>query len=165
MKTKSAILALMLFIVANTGIAQLKKVHAYKQASLPGIVRDNDQRVETFNYWFYIEVSKPEKIRITGLWIAGKQFESKTETITSLPVKKIVITGASDNDTIIMAPATRNVVLLVYPSGEKKDPVIATKYLSGLISSSELVIAYIWKGKKYYATVKKIKTLAPDAHS
>lgn len=151
----------------------VKKIHAYKQASIPGILpvladetgnKQREERKQTYNYWFYIELLKNDSINIDGLWIAGLRCELKTETVTTLPVKKIIYTGSMVNDTITMAPATQNKVLLVYPSGVSKDTVITSRYLKKLTATFELVIAYTWKKKKYYAGIKKVKELPPDVH-
>lgn len=150
--------------------AQVKKVYAYKQASIPGtIIRPGEKDIEekngikqrehkqNFNYWFYLSIPKKEKVNITGLWIDGKQYDIKSEIITELPVKKIVYTGIEKNDTTIMVPVTINKVLLVYPAGIKSAGVKLK-----LAATNELVIRYTWKGKIHYCTTRKIKELVPD---
>lgn len=177
MKTRFTIPVCFFCLALFTGSGYIKwpvkKIHAYKQASIPGIVpqltdetgnKQREQRKQTYNYWFYIEIPKNDSIIITGLWIAGQRTEFKTETVTTLPVKKIIYTGSLVNDTITMAPATQNKVLLLYPSGVSKDTVITSRYLQKLTATYELVIAYIWKKNKYYAAIKKMKELPPDAH-
>ena len=149
----------------------VKKIYGYKQASIPGALlnypEENDiqptgktKPKQNYNYWFFLEFLKNEKIHITGLWISGIHYELKTDTITELPVIKIVFTGMVKNDTTIMVPATKNKVLLVHPSGEskKKD----SKYESDLARQNELVVRYTWKNKIYYSTMKKLKEIIPD---
>ncbi len=175
MNKKLLLLISFTIILLSPAFGQLKKVYAYKQASLPGIQprvtteegggnKQRAERKETFNYWFYISFSKKEKITVTGLWISGKRFTVKSEPITELPVKKINYTAASANDTITMVPFTRNAVMLTYPSGMANDTTPVSKYLLNLVNHNELVIVYFWKGKKYYAVKKMISTLAPEAH-
>lgn len=150
--------------------AQVKKVYAYKQASIRGNTigsGENDieeksgtkqrEQKQNFNYWFYLSIPKKEKVNITGLWIDGKQYDLKSETINDLPVKKIVYTGLEKNDTTIMVPVTANKVILVYPGGIK--PAGAKLKLA---AANELVIRYTWKGKVQYASARKIKELNPD---
>jgi hypothetical protein len=152
--------------------AQVKKIYAYKQASIPGILPDysdeNDikdekakkpERKQNYNYWFYLSILKTDNITVTGLWISGKQYDIKTETVKDLPVKKIVFTGLEKNDTTIMVPKTSNKIILVYPSGEKADD---SKYALNFAKTNDLVIRYIRKGKILYTTLKKIKELTPD---
>jgi len=162
------IICLSVFTLNST--AQVKKVYAFKQASIPGINIGNDnndikeknstkqsERKQNFNYWFYLSIPKKENVSIKGLWIDGKQYEIKSETITDLPVKKIIYTGLVKNDTIIMAPATSNMIMLIYPGAEKNDNIVLSS-----ARTNELVIRYTWKGKTYYTTIKKIKELTPD---
>jgi len=174
---KKVFIPVVLLAIIISGFTQLKppvkKLYGYKQASIPGILpthtKENDiqptrktKPKQNFNYWFYLEIAKTEKINVTGLWIGGIQYDIKTETITDLPVKKIVFTGMEKNDTTIMMPWTKNTVLLIYPSGEIKDAVIRSKYISNLARSNELVIRYSWKNRIYYTTVRKLKELIPD---
>ena len=176
MKKPIFIPALLLVVMAS-GFIQLKppvkKTYGYKQASIPGIVptysNENDIQPtpktnpkQNYNYWFYLEISKSEKINVTGLWISGIAHDITTETINQFPVKKIIFTGMDKNDTTIMVPRTKNKVMLIYPSGESKDTTVNSNYITNLTSTNELVICYVWKNKRYYATVKKLKELNPD---
>jgi hypothetical protein len=174
MKNRS-IIPVLLLITVISGFTQVKppvkKVYGYKQASIPGILpnysEENDiqptgktKPKQNYNYWFYLEFPKTEKINITGLWISTIRYDIKVDTITRFPVKKIVFTGMEKNDTTIMVPATKNKVFLVYPSGENK--VDDSKYVLNLARINELVIRYTWKKQTYYTTLKKLKELNPD---
>ena len=172
MKIKILIPFICLFIISVNGSAQVKKVYAYKQASIPGIIPASDENdikekndgkktewKPNYNYWFYLSIPKTEKVTVTGLWIDGKQYDLKSETITNLPVKKIVFTGFEKNDTTIMVPVTSNKVILIYPVAEKPGD---SKYALNFARTNELVIRYASKGKTHYITVKKIKELIPD---
>jgi len=173
---KKIFIPVILLIIVASGFTQVKppvkKIHGYKQASIPGILPDysNENDIQpagktkpkqNYNYWFYIEFPKTEKINITGLWISGIRHDIKADTITDLPVRKVVFTGMENNDTTIMVPATKNRVMLIYPSGESKS-TNDSKYVLNLTRINELVIRYSWKNKIFYATVKKLKELNPD---
>jgi hypothetical protein len=176
MKKPIIILAILLFIIGSAFIQvkpPVKKIYGYKQASIPGIVpkysNENDVQPtpktkpkQNYNYWFYLEISTTEMLKVTGLWISGIAHDIKVESINELPVKKIIFTGMGKNDTTIMVPRTINKVILIYPSRESKDTTINSKYAKSLITTNELVIGYVWKNKKYYTTVKKLKELNPD---
>jgi hypothetical protein len=149
----------------------VKKVYGYKQASIAGILpnysEENDiqpsgktKRKQNYNYWFYLEFPKTEKINITGLWISGIRHDIKTDTITDLPIRKVIFTGMEKNDTTIMVPLTKNKIILVYPSGESK--INDSKYALNLAHLNELVLRYVWKNNTYYTTMKKLKELSPD---
>ncbi len=172
---KKIFIPVFLLIVIVSGFTQakppVKKVYGYKQASIPGILpnysQENDiqpsgkiKHKHNYNYWFYLEFSKTEKINITGLWISGIRHDIKTDTITDLPIRKIIFTGLEKNDTTIMVPATKNKIILVYPSAESK--IDDSKYALNLARSNELVVRYVWKNKTYYTTMKKLKALDPD---
>jgi len=172
---KKIFIPVFLLIVIVSGFTQtkppVKKIYGYKQASIPGILPDyfeeNDIQPSgktkpkpNYNYWFYLEFPKTEKINITGLWISGIRHDLKKDTITDLPIRKIIFTGMGKNDTTIMVPATKNKIILVYPSGESK--INDSKYALNLARLNELVVRYTWKNKIYYTTMKKLKELTPD---
>jgi|SRR5687767_8676341 len=139
----------------------IKKIHAYRQGTVPGIPPSgNAERNPTYNYWIYIETSG--KITVTDIWISGKRFSVKKEPVMKTPVMKINYNAANGTDTITMVPETKYNVMLIYPSGKIKDSAIGSKYVSGLIKKSELVIGYFWKGNKYFAPVKAFTSLEPD---
>ena len=172
---KKIFIPIFLLVTIVSGFTQVKppvkKVYGYKQASIPGILPDFSEENDihpsgkakpkhNYNYWFYLEFLKTEKINITGLWISGIRYELKTDTITELPVRKIIFTGMDINDTTIMVPATKNKIILVYPSGESR--IDDSKYVLNLARLNELVVRYTWKNKIYYTTMKKLKQLDPD---
>ena len=81
------------FAFTITSSAQVKKIYAYKQASIPGNIistEDNDikekngikqtEQTQNFNYWFYISIPKKEKVIVTGLWINNQQYDIKSES-------------------------------------------------------------------------------------
>ena len=157
--------------VCITATAQIKpvikKIFAYRQTTVPGIPpAGNAERKPTYNYWIYIENSgKSEKFSVADIWISGKRFSVKTEPVTKTPVMKLNYNGASRVDTVILVPESRYNVMLIYPSGKIRDSSIGSKYVSGLIKKSELVIGYFWKGKKYFAPIKAFISLEPDISS
>jgi len=172
MKKNLLISFISLFVIIASGCAQVKKVYAYKQASIPGIIpasdendiRENNDSKKTewkqnYNYWFYLSIPKTGSITVTGLWIDGTQYDLKSETVNNLPVKKIVFTGLEKNDTTIMVPVTGNKIVLVYPQSEKQ---VQPGHMLSQARTNELVIRYTLKNKTHYTTVKKIKELTPD---
>ena len=98
MNKKLLLLVSVTFIVLFPACAQVKKIYAYKQASIPGIqpglitqeggesIQVPARRKATFNYWFYTGFSKNEKIEVTALWISGKKYSVKSE-----PVNRLII--------------------------------------------------------------------------
>ena len=168
-------------IILISGFTQkkppVKKVYAYKQASIPGILPDHSEendikekdgakkveRKQNYNYWFYLEMPKAEKINITGLWISGIRHDIKAEIMIDLPVRKIIFTGLDKNDTTIMVPVTKNKIILVYPSGESKvESKVIPHQVFSPIRENELVVSYTSKGKFFYTSIKTIRELNPD---
>ena len=104
MSKKKFIPAFLLIVIVSAlhrAKPPVKKVYGYKQASIPGIIPDYTEENDiqpsgktkpklNFNYWVYLEYPKTEKINITGLWISGIRHDIKTDTITDLPVRKII---------------------------------------------------------------------------
>lgn len=165
------IITLLGYSISTQGQA-IRKVHAYKQASLPGIypvivdTKGNEIQPEykpSYNYWFYLEIPKSEKIIIADIWIEGKRFSVKSEPITKTPYKKVIHTGAIPPDTVVIVPKTPNRVIFFYPSGSLKDSMGGSRYLAGLVRDNELVIGYFRKGKKYFKAVRMITSLPPEA--
>ena len=83
---KKVFIPLILLLVLFSSFIQVKppvkKVYGYKQASIPGILPNYSEEnnihptgkskpKQNYNYWFYLEFLKTEKINITGLWISG----------------------------------------------------------------------------------------------
>lgn len=151
----------------------VKKLHAYKQANLPGILprlpgdennKQRSERKETYNYYLYIEVAKKENISVSAVYISGKKVKIKTDTIIMLPVAKLINTEATIPDTVTLVKATKNRVVMITPYGEITSTAAINAFHKKLIRENELVVFYRWKGKTYFNLVKKMTTLAPDAH-
>lgn len=57
--------------------------------------------------------------------------------------------------------ATKLTVHLLNPGDTLLKPPLLTGSLKKLMKENELVLAYVWKGKKYYAALKKLTELEP----
>ncbi len=154
----------LLVVFANSQIV-VRKVHAYKQANIPGAmpIEGMEQKISN-NYWIYIETKKTEKITVSDLWINGKRFAAKNQTIARTPVRKIINTGNITPDTVLLVPRTIYKVILATPTNRLKDSVITTKPLVDMIKRSDVVIGYLWKGKKYFTSLREFAVLQSEAH-
>ena len=146
----------------------VKKIYAYKQASLPGIQprtaeKGGVERKETFNYWFYLSFPDSKNININNIWIAGKKFSVKTETVETSPVNKSNNISSAGNETTELVPKTKHRVILIYPSGLNNDEEELSARILKKIKKNELVINFTWKEKKRFAGKKLIKVLSPEA--
>ena len=111
------------------------------------------------NLWLYLVM--PEKLVFTPteLYLNGKKYRVKTERVTKTPV---VFTDASIPDepkTTVMVPETSRAVWQLTPLAEQKP--ITSAMMKKLASQNEVMVGYIVKGKKYYASLKKLTWLEP----
>jgi hypothetical protein len=173
MKTRIQILFLLTGLTILSGTARarppVKKVFAYKQASIPGI-RPNlpanvqRERKQTYNYWIYLGVRSTGELSFSEIWIEGKKFTVKAEEAANHPIIKLINTGTGSQDTLKLVPENYKRVILVYPSGEPDNQAAGSRRLKRLTRKNELVIVYNYKGKKCYARSGTIKELEPDVH-
>ena len=147
------------------------KVYAYSQAILPGTRRVNtvdesgkeikEVAERKISYSIYVEQKRSTVIKIISVWINGKSYTAKTDTVSQTPVE--TKTGDPANTTVTLVPKSFNTILLITPGSEKLPIKQPSSYLKKAVASSELVIIYEWKGKFWYSKVKKIKELKPLA--
>lgn len=172
MNKKSFLLTLVSLCFMTQAFGQVKcpvkKIYAYKQASLPGIQprtaeKGGDERKETFNYWLYLTIPDSKNININNIWIAGKKFAVKTETVEASPVNKSNNISSTGNETIELVPKTKHRVILIYPSGLNNDADDLSAKILKKIEKNELVISFTRKDKKRFAGKKLITVLNPEA--
>ncbi len=147
------------------------KIYAYSQATLKGvkqggIIEEGGTEVkqssaQNINYYFYVEHRAKEKFSVSFLWINGKSYQVKTDTIRQTPVEGNA-DAAMNSKRKVLVPATKNKVLLIIP-GAELNCTTNSSYLKKQLLKGELLIIYKWKGKTYYHTVPKIKVLEPVA--
>jgi hypothetical protein len=133
------------------------KLYGYSRESTPGIVRERDpslpakkQAHTAINYFLYSSNANAIRIQPVEVWIKGKGYLA-----TSLLVKSPVL---SDEGTVLVSKTSGQVREIKtgkeLPSNRK-----IPSWLRHMISANDIVLAYLWKGKKYYVTLKKIKEL------
>jgi hypothetical protein len=145
----------------------LLKVHAYVRHSTPGAVpkvvaSENGAPIKKtatalVNYSIYVELKKGTTITINRLWIDGKAFKARKETVLETPVvfKQAGIGNQYQTDTLV--PKTNNIVWKLVQDGMINQSQKPPKSLKG----NALLVEYIWKGKKFYYAVKEWKKLPP----
>ncbi len=138
-------------------------VYAYSQATLSGTrpqttSGENGGQVtlasrENVNYYFYAEYPTKENFTVTTLWIKGKPYEVKTDSISKTPIE----TTGNNSNKITLVPFTTNNVLLLSPGTQvNKKPRCR---LRKMLKKAELIIVYSYNDKKRYYSVTKIKEL------
>lgn len=163
------ILSALLIIPGSVIIAgpPVKKIHAYKQASIPGMkpgLPVKTERKPSFNYLIYLEIRIGKEVSFSEIWIDGQKQKIRTEDIEHTPVTKTIFNGSGKNDTTTLVPFTERKVILVYPSGLPDNPASDSKKLNRLAKKNDLVIVYTYKGKTCFARARSIRELEPDTH-
>jgi hypothetical protein len=151
-------------LISQLVIAQpVTKVYAYSQAFTPGIVPQREiaeepgkavQKSHTkINYYIYIKLGSSVTVQPKQIWIMGKWFkiihssQVKTPIYAEGPGKKLLV------------PSTGYKVLQVQPGDTLQSAGKISTALKKMMSSSELILAYSYKGMTYYSAVKKITVL------
>ena len=150
------------------------KIYAYSQVISQGknpgqgIINENGteekEKVKPgIHYLIYLEQARTDIVIPEHIWIHGKGYSIESILITDTPVElenQAVYNGSKKN---MLVPETSNKVLQLVQTGIYKEPGKRQLTLKKLISASDLVVSYFWKGKMYYKGIKKIKMLEPIA--
>ena len=153
--------------------APVIKVYAYSQTVLPGAkkniaVEENGNEVKQsaekkVNYFFYAEQKKSVVIKVTAVWMHGKKFTVKTDSVSKTPIEITTGGAPSESNKIVLTPAAGNKFLLILPGEAATSGLKVSGSLKKMIRRSELVLVYQWKGVTRYFPVKEIKILEPLA--
>jgi hypothetical protein len=141
------------------------KLYGYSQEIYYGIVPQRDIPSEdgevtpkransTINFYLYVAVNASTKITPLKIFIKDQWYEAsnskqvKTPVTIEMPSRKTLVAG------------TKMKVLQF----QKADSVTVSKPSSSLkkmMKGSEMILCYSWKGRVYYAALKKITILEP----
>jgi len=165
-----------LFWLAISGSAMGQpsvKIHAYSQVMMPGTVpKDvtdengnlvNVKRELPVNYYIYAVHVVSAKISFSEVWINGKYYKIQTNHVDTTPVVNINYNIPDNPVKVVLVPATKLRVVSIAPVDSPVNKMNPETWLRNMIEHSELVVCYIYRGKKYYIGVKKIKKLQPVA--
>lgn len=151
-------------LISQLVIAQpVTKVYAFSQAFTPGIVPQRDiaegpgkavQKSHTkINYYIYIKLGSSALVQPKQIWIMGKWFKIIRSSLVKTPVYS---DGPGKK---LLVPSTGYKVLQVQPGDTLQSAGKISPALKKMINSSELVLAYSYKGMTYYSALKKITVL------
>ena len=156
-------LFLMLCLFSFTREQPFINVYAYSQATLGGkkpqtSFGENGELItpkarENVNYHIYAEYLSQEKFTVSALWIKGKPYKVKADSILKTPIE----TRGNDSKKITLVPLTTNNILLLSPGSQLS--IKPRCRLRKILKKAELVIAYSYNGKTRYYAVAKIKEL------
>ncbi len=135
------------------------KSFAYQQEISPGMQMEYAEAPKAMlSYFIYLEILKRNEIDVKYIWVGNKCSKPSTVTISKLPVVMHNDAGITNNDASeLLVPKTKNKVLQIMQGEDWDDRKLTTG--RKLAAKNAFVIAYIYKGKWYYYTGKKIKEL------
>jgi hypothetical protein len=160
----------LLFVTGVISAQVPVKIYAYSQVHTPGnIPVGNDENggspeIKQFpvNYYIFATLSPSAKVNFGPVWINCKYYHTITTTVTT-PVVNTINNIPDQPEQKILVPATRKKAISISIDGDPRDTVIKAAWFRNMIKSSELIITYDYKGKRYFVPVKKIKVLPPVA--
>ena len=173
MKQKISLL-LLLIISGLCALAQASvKLYAYSRVVTPGmvpkgVIDENGNAVNTkkespINYYIFVAYNSFAKISFEEIWIKGKFYNTEIKNVDSTPV---VITNENipgNSVKEILVPATKLKVISIMPGKTKNSSLTRSSSFIKLTRHAELIVSYIYHGKKYFIEIKKIKLLQPVA--
>jgi hypothetical protein len=134
------------------------KLYGYSQLSTPGMVLDKEAANKSgkswdaaMDYFIYLSFNRSLAVAPSEVWIRGNRFTISSNKTVATPV-------LSPGNTVLVAKSASKVIQLKH-----NRPLLtlatAPGWLKNMISQNELVVAYTWKGKKYFKALKTIKEL------
>jgi len=148
------------------------KVFAFEQENLPGakpagIKDENGNLIKKAaakkNYFIFLSFKNTYSVSPVQIFIRDKSFNIQTTITRTTPVEYTNNNIPNKPEKITLVPQTSNKVLELkvneLPVQDKK-----TEAVQKLADKNDVVIAYLWKKKKYFITVKKLKKLEPVAN-
>jgi hypothetical protein len=149
------------------------KIFAFEQQSHPGTVPaavkdENGNPIQKAaaktNYFIFLSFKKNYVIKPVQIFIKGFSFAMDTVTeVEKTPVEYTNRTIPDNPHKTTLVPKTSNKVIKIDPT-ESVEPVENGAHIKNLIKANDVVITYVWKGKEYFVTEKKIKELDPIFH-
>jgi hypothetical protein len=144
------------------------KVFGFEEESSPGTVAinvkdENENPVKKAanqkNYLIYLSLKQKYHIAPQQVFINGKAFPVESSTIEITPVQHVNNNISNKPKQTTLVPETTNKVIKLTIAA----PVQAekTSTIQKLTHKNEVVVAYTWKKKKYFAVLKKLKKLEP----
>jgi len=167
---KIKLLLVGLFSAGIAGLSQPSiKVYGFRQQSLPGTIPagakdENGNPVKKaaakVNYLIFLSFNKNYSITPTDVFVNGHPFKAQVARVENTPIEYINTTIPKQPVKKILVPKTSRKVLKIEPA-EKIEESSADPHLLQLAKVNELVIAYQWKKKDYFVTLKNMNELDP----
>jgi hypothetical protein len=165
---KKILLFSAIFIVGLNLFSQpTVKIFAYEQDNLPGtrpagVVDENGKPLKKAapkkNYFIYLSFKQKYSIKPVQIFVKGQSYEVGAFSVRNAPVEYVDNMIPNNKEKTVLVPSTGDKVLEV-PVAELSSEQKKSSNVQKLTSKNDLVVAYIWKEKKYHVTLKQIKKL------
>jgi hypothetical protein len=173
MKQKK-ILLLPLIISSLCTFAQASiRLYAYSQVVTPGmapkgVIDENGNALNTkkeflINYYIFAVYNSSAKISFGEIWIKGKFYNTQIKNVDSTPVISTNENIPGNQSKEILVPATKLKVISIMPGKTKNSSLTRSSSFIKMTRRAELIVSYIYHGKKHFIEIKKIKLLQPVA--
>jgi hypothetical protein len=143
------------------------KIFAYEQDNLPGtrpagVVDENGKPIKKAapkkNYFIYLSFKPQYNIKPVQIFIKGQSYEVGAFSVRKAPIEYVDNMVPNNTEKTVLVPSTSDKVLEV-PVAEPSPGQKKTSNVQKLSAKNDVVVAYMWNNKKYYATLKQIKKL------
>jgi len=168
---KKNLLFIGLFYAGIAGSGQPSiQVYGFQQQSLPGTIPtglkdENGNPVKKaaakVNYLIFLSFKKNSSITPSIVFVNGSPFKAQTTPVEKTPVEYTNHTIPNQPVAKILVPKTNRKVLRIEPA-EKIEENAVDPHLLELAKVNNLVIAYQWKKRNYFVTLKKMNELDPQ---
>ena len=173
---RKLLLAFTILFMAAISQAQSRpsvKLYGYTQNVIPGtrvkgdvdesgkLVKKEPDSGHMGNYRLYLTGPQSPRLYPIALWIKGERYGVKSETVANTPISVTNYNIPSHPKTTTIVPKTTQKVLLLTPLSSTDAKPLAGA--AALAQNNELVVAYKWRGKIYYAALGKLTELEPQA--
>jgi hypothetical protein len=169
MKQSLLILALIfIFLISKAQTRSDVKIYGYIQPVSRGVAPDTNideagnvkpKSVKPgSNYFIYITGPASTRIYPVEMWVKGKQYSAKSETVYKTPVQLADPAMPDGPNLITLVPKTTKKVMMLVPGNfvnQGKSLAIA----KSKAKTNELVVVYKMNGKFHYALLEKLNII------
>jgi len=168
------LLFLFLVLISLTSKSQPSiKLFAYSRevtaGTIPKGVTDeygkpvNTKKETHVNYYIFAVQNPSAKINFTEIWINGKFYKTQTRKIDTTPVVNINENVPDNPVKEVLVPFTKLKVISIIPGITMNTSVWRRSWFREMTRNNELIVTYMYNGKKYFKGIKKIKVLEYEA--
>ena len=150
------------------------KIFAYSQTQIPGIIRKgiidengnpvNTKKESPVNYYIFAVYPHSASIIFTEIWVKGQFYSVQTHKIDSTPVVNINENMPGKTVKEILVPFTKQQTISIISLKLMNSSLNRYSWFRNMSRHNELIVSYMYAGKKYFIAVKKIKVLEPVAN-